>query len=303
MMRYLQKGLFRLCLTAAAFSVVTSCRSTTPKLTETVQADSLSVRTDTSYQEAGAASTVRSNERTATAQSVTNATDKSIRLPIGKYQSVEARFGLEFLPENQAILKGNGVDSEVMSYELIGDNGIKFTGGILDSQSVGFGWREDLLLLALKGESLTLEKVERFTIQNFLSQADKALQSGSRRYVAILGRAQQAFYLDDGQFTDQVNELGLNLETLNKVTSSHVNTIQVVGDAAQAVIIVSQPKKKGLDSAVALVSINPNSQFPDNVQCSGNLGTTGVEIFALAKDQILNSGNFTVSCPEGMTQF
>ena len=47
----------------------------------------------------------------------------------------------------------------------------------------------------------------------FLNQANKAKQSEAKQYVASLNKGQQAYYAENGKFTESIPALGLGLKT------------------------------------------------------------------------------------------
>ena len=48
-------------------------------------------------------------------------------------------------------------------------------------------------------------------LPSFLNQANRARQSEAQTYVGSMNRAQQAFYLENVAFTDEINRLGLGI--------------------------------------------------------------------------------------------
>ncbi|MGH8001410.1 MAG: type IV pilin-like G/H family protein [Brasilonema sp.] len=50
-------------------------------------------------------------------------------------------------------------------------------------------------------------------LPSFLSQANKAKQSEAKTYVASMNRAQQVYYLENGEFTDEIDKLGIGIKT------------------------------------------------------------------------------------------
>jgi len=48
-------------------------------------------------------------------------------------------------------------------------------------------------------------------LPSFLNQANKAKQSEAKTYVGSMNRAQQAYYLEKGEFTDGLGDLGLGI--------------------------------------------------------------------------------------------
>lgn len=50
-------------------------------------------------------------------------------------------------------------------------------------------------------------------LPSFLNQANKAKQSEAKQYVGSMNRAQQAYYLENGEFGSSVDNLGLGITT------------------------------------------------------------------------------------------
>ena len=68
-------------------------------------------------------------------------------------------------------------------------------------------------------------------LPSFLNQANKAKQSEAKTYVGSANRAQQAYYLENGDFvevTDDFGQLGLGIET---ETANYLYTLAPQGDA------------------------------------------------------------------------
>ena len=80
-------------------------------------------------------------------------------------------------------------------------------------------------------------------LPSFLNQANKAKQSEAKTYVGSANRAQQAYYLENGDFvetTDDFGQLGLGIET---TTANYLYTLATQGDAA--IRQQAQPAKEG----------------------------------------------------------
>ena len=50
-------------------------------------------------------------------------------------------------------------------------------------------------------------------LPSFLNQANKAKQSEAKTYTGSMNRAQQAYYLEQGEFTTELDELGLGISS------------------------------------------------------------------------------------------
>lgn len=70
------------------------------------------------------------------------------------------------------------------------------------------------------------------------------------QYIAIVNRTQQAYYLENGKFAENVEELKI---VTNLETESYRYQIIPVGDRTQKVAITAQPKDAGLPSYIGVV--------------------------------------------------
>lgn len=66
------------------------------------------------------------------------------------------------------------------------------------------------------------------SIPSFFNQADLARESEGRQYVGSLNRAQQAYYLDEQKFSENIPDLGLGIQT---ETSNYFYSIEITDDA------------------------------------------------------------------------
>ena len=85
-------------------------------------------------------------------------------------------------------------------------------------------------------------------LPSFLNQANKAKQSEAKTYVGSSNRAQQAYYMENGQFVEKTTEfgrLGLGIETK---TPNYTYTLATEEDGVKT---IAQPSKNG--------TVDPNS--------------------------------------------
>ena len=77
-------------------------------------------------------------------------------------------------------------------------------------------------------------------LPSFLNQANRARQSEAQTYVGSMNRAQQAFYLENVSFTEEISELGLGIAA---DTQNYIYRAQEIGteDIQQAVQNVAIP--------------------------------------------------------------
>ncbi|MBE9078728.1 type IV pilin-like G/H family protein [Romeria aff. gracilis LEGE 07310] len=75
------------------------------------------------------------------------------------------------------------------------------------NKSGGFTLIELLVVIIIIGI------LSAIALPSFLNQANKAKQSEGKTYVGSMNRAQQAYFLENGAFTDSVDTLGLGVNT------------------------------------------------------------------------------------------
>ena len=69
-------------------------------------------------------------------------------------------------------------------------------------------------------------------LPSFLNQANKAKQSEAKTYVGSANRAQQAYYLENGEFVDTTANFGLLGLGIETSTANYLYTLAAQGDAA-----------------------------------------------------------------------
>jgi len=67
-------------------------------------------------------------------------------------------------------------------------------------------------------------------IPSFTGSADKAMQSEAKQYIGAMNRSQQAYFLEEGNFTNEFDELGLGLksETTNYTYSTYATLLSAI---------------------------------------------------------------------------
>lgn len=70
---------------------------------------------------------------------------------------------------------------------------------------------EGFTLIELLVVIIIIGILSAIALPSFLNQANKGKQSEAKQYVGSMNRAQQAYYLENAEFTDQLNKLGLGI--------------------------------------------------------------------------------------------
>ena len=134
-------------------------------------------------------------------------------------------------------------------------------------------------------------------LPSFLNQANKAKQSEAKTYIGSMNRAQQAYYLENSRFIDQIPSLGLG------IASSTANYQYGISGGATAAASVATNKAtpttaslKGYSGGVALTDVaNSTDKTTSAVLCEAS--TAGIT----APGDSTSTGS-DVSCASGMTE-
>ncbi len=147
-------------------------------------------------------------------------------------------------------------------------------------------------LFAKTSEATTLP--ENIQVIKLETQKNNARQSVPVQYITILNQAQQAYFLKNGKFAADVQELaiGTTLET-------EYYRYQIVpqGDRTQSVTLIAQPKESGLPSyigAVFATQINGKT-----TTSAGICETTQPSTSPPATPTAPTTGSSEIKCPEG----
>jgi len=127
----------------------------------------------------------------------------------------------------------------------------------------------------------------------FDTQSQIVRQTEARNNVGSLNRASQAYYLERGEFTSSIAELGIGVPD---ETTNYKYTIDVI-DKKQLVKVIATSKKEGLKSylgVVFLVKIN-NQDITQATVCESLQPTTATP--PRPSNVGLDSG--TQACPDG----
>ena len=125
----------------------------------------------------------------------------------------------------------------------------------------------------------------------FFSQANKGKQAEGKQYIWAINKAQQAYYTENGEFTESWEELGVGIRT---ETAMYKYVIRVTDRAAFSFAIPKNPAVKAYIGGVGLVSLVQGGDFTSQaVVCEAS--TTNLNI--LQAPRIL--ANEFVVCGEG----
>lgn len=160
----------------------------------------------------------------------------------GKYQLENRQMGIEFLPDNNAILRGGEMNDIAIKYEILqGSDGLnlKIIGGPLDSQVFELEQNRNSIILTMKGEANTFLKVDEFSLE---TPQLRAKQSEAMTYVGSMNRAQQAFYLEKSDFASSLAELEFGM--LAETPNYSYRVERVSSDAVMNVAVAKDPDAK-----------------------------------------------------------
>jgi type IV pilus assembly protein PilA len=97
-------------------------------------------------------------------------------------------------------------------------------------------------------------------LPSFLNQANKAKQSEAKTYVGSMNRAQQAYYLENSNFTASTNDLGLGIATTTANYTYGIvqtaNTVPSNGSVATNKATSRQVALKGYAGSVSLANVS-----------------------------------------------
>jgi prepilin-type N-terminal cleavage/methylation domain-containing protein len=100
-------------------------------------------------------------------------------------------------------------------------------------------------------------------LPSFLNQANKAKQSEAKTYVGSMNRGQQAYYLENDEFSTEIGELGLGIktQTANYIyTSTDLQTTAPPGITNKAAAATATAPIKAYMGAVNVATIQATSE-------------------------------------------
>jgi type IV pilus assembly protein PilA len=111
-------------------------------------------------------------------------------------------------------------------------------------------------------------------LPSFLSQANKAKQSEAKTYVGSMNRAQQAYYLENGQFVTDTSKLGIGIKD-----TENYKYVMTANTNKQVVINNGVSQKDGLKSYAGVVILSKQDSTTQGeilaILCeSNNIGQT-----------------------------
>ena len=147
-------------------------------------------------------------------------------------------------------------------------------------------------------------------LPSFLNQGNRARQSEAQTYVGSMNRAQQTFYLENGEFATEIPELGLGVDA---ATANYAYAIEIepavenaTGDVAVNTAISDLDALRDYAGPVALIDNGQEGGVTTSaVLCEANaidlaaIGAPTVTAPTVVDGAVTVAGS--VECPEGMT--
>ncbi|MEM7772342.1 MAG: type IV pilin-like G/H family protein [Cyanobacteria bacterium P01_A01_bin.37] len=108
---------------------------------------------------------------------------------------------------------------------------------------------EGFTLIELLVVIIIIGILSAIALPSFLNQANRARESEAKQYVGSMNRAQQAFYLDEIDFSNAMSELGLGLAT-QTTNYKYTFATATAGTTDSAVTNQGQPIRGGANSPI-----------------------------------------------------
>ncbi|MGJ3247003.1 MAG: pentapeptide repeat-containing protein [Elainellaceae cyanobacterium] len=127
-------------------------------------------------------------------------------------------------------------------------------------------------------------------------QRQQAIESEARSYVGSMNRAQQAYYLERGEFSDTVDALGLGIASETEYYRYDIMQVSAIGVMQMAI-----PKAEGHTSYLGIVAVfaNASEQITQARLCTATEPLSD----RLDLPPIASLVDETISCPAGFEPF
>ena len=148
-------------------------------------------------------------------------------------------------------------------------------------------------------------------LPSFLNQANRARQSEAATYIGSMNRAQQAFYLENSEFTGDLGALGLGISAETEFYNYEIDDSQladtivtnqaqpkqgaqspvkaIIGGVSIGVVQTSPTPTPGSTDATTIAGVCTGEKAPVN---DGPLGTDPVDVANVG-------GQDKIQCPDG----
>ncbi|NMF66289.1 type IV pilin-like G/H family protein [Brasilonema octagenarum] len=153
---------------------------------------------------------------------------------------------------------------------------------------------EGFTLIELLVVIIIISILSAIALPSFLSQANKAKQSEAKTYVGSINRAQQAYYLENGQFAD-ISELGIGI----KDTQKNYKYERKVNSNNQVVVNNGISRKDGLKSYAGVVIFSKQQGATLAILCESNNIGIGT---AQEPNSTTNENSSEPQCPDNYTE-